>query len=79
MRRNELLALIRHDGTSVIEQFLPPDARAELGSVIRDGHREVDAHAWLMFMSIRALLRNGGMPSCESDCEAGHVMALLNA
>lgn len=42
-------------------------------------HREVDAHAWLMFMSVRALLRNGGMPRCESDCEAGHVMALLNA
>ncbi len=42
-----------------------------LDSVIGDGHSEVDAHAWLMFMSIRALLRNGGMPGCESDYEAG--------
>lgn len=79
MSRNELLDLIRRNGTGIIDRFLPSGARAELESVICDGHREVDADAWLMFMSIRALLRNGGMPSCESDCEAGRVMALLNA
>lgn len=79
MRRNELLELIRHHGAGIIDRFLPSGARAELDSVIRAGHREVDAHAWLMFMSVRALLCNGGMPRCESDCEAGHVMALLNA
>ena len=79
MRRNELLDLIRHDGAGIIDRFLPSGARAELDSVIGAGHREVDAHAWLMFMSVRALLRNGGMPRCESDCEAGHVMALLTA
>ena len=50
-----------------------------LDSVIGDGRNEVDAHTLLMFMSIRAPLRNGGMPGCESDYEAGHVMALLNA
>ncbi len=79
MGRNELLDLIRNDGTGIIDRFLPSGARAELESVIRDGHRNVDANAWLMFMSVRALLRNDGMPTCESDWEAGHVMALLNA
>lgn len=79
MRRNELLELIRHHGAGIIDRFLPSGARPELDSVIGDGHSEVDAQTWLMFMSVRALLCNGGMPRCESDCEAGHVMALLNA
>lgn len=32
-----------------------------------------------MFVSIRALLRKGGTASCDSDREAGEIMALLNA
>lgn len=79
MGRNELLDLIRQDGTGIIDRFLPSGARAELERAIRDSHRNVDADAWLMFMSIRALLRNRGMPSCESDWEASHLMVLLNA
>ncbi|AFQ51901.1 hypothetical protein GEM_5517 [Burkholderia cepacia GG4] len=30
-----------------------------------------------MFFSIRAMLRKGGMASCESDHEAGQIIALL--
>jgi hypothetical protein len=49
-----------------------------VGRVIRDGRHEVDSDAYLMFVSIRALLRKGGMASCDSDRQAGQIMALLN-
>lgn len=78
MNTNDLLNRIRRDGVGMIDRFLPSGARAELDSVLDDGRHEVDADAWLMFMSIRALLRSDGMPSCESDREAGRIMALLN-
>ncbi|RQS71207.1 hypothetical protein DID96_13535 [Burkholderia sp. Bp8963] len=77
MDRKDLLKWIRHDGSGVVEQFLPTDARAELDGVIRDRRHEIDANAFLMFVSIRAMLRDNGMTSCESDLEAGQIMALL--
>jgi hypothetical protein len=77
MNRNDLLNRIRQDGADMIDRFLPSGARAELESVLGDRRHEVDADAWLMFMSIRALLRKDGMASCESDSEAGQIMALL--
>ncbi|KVO61199.1 hypothetical protein [Burkholderia stagnalis] len=77
MNRKDLLKWIRHDGSGVIEQFLPFDARAELDGVILDRRHEIDEDAFLMFFSIRALLCKGGMASCESDQEAGQIMALL--
>ncbi|KVN28655.1 hypothetical protein WJ63_13010 [Burkholderia pyrrocinia] len=77
MNRKDLLKWIRHDGSDVIEQFLPCDARAEMDGVIRDRRHEIDEDAFLMFFSIRAMLRKGGMASCESDQEAGQIMALL--
>ncbi|KVE35484.1 hypothetical protein [Burkholderia sp. TSV86] len=79
MDRTDLLKRIQRDGSSIVDQFLPFGARAELDGVIRDGHHEIDASAWLMFVSIRAILRNNGMGSCESDHEASQIMALLNA
>jgi hypothetical protein len=78
MDRNDLLKWIRRDGSSIVHWFLPSGARAELEGVIRDGRHEVDADAFVIFMSIRALLREQGMTSCESDREAGHIMAMLN-
>lgn len=70
---------IRRDGTGLVDRFLPPGARAELEGVILDGRHEVDANAYLMFVSIRALLRQDGMADCDSDREAGQIMALLSA
>ena len=63
MNRKDLLKWIRHDGSGVIEQFLPYDARAGLDDVIRDRRHEIAKDAFLMFLSIRALLRKGGMSS----------------
>jgi len=77
MNRNDLLRWIRRVGPSVIEQFLPYDARAEMDGVILDRRHEIDEDAFLMFFSIRALLRKGGTASCESDQEAGRIMARL--
>jgi len=77
MNRKDLLKLIRHDGPAVVEAFLPLDARAELNDVIRDRRHEIDEDAFLMFVSIRAILRKDGMASRESDKEAGQIMALL--
>ena len=79
MRTNELLNRIRREGAGIVERSLPREARAELERIIRDGRQEVDTDAYLMFMSIRALLREDGMASFESDREAGRVMALLDA
>ncbi|KXU91171.1 hypothetical protein CI15_00880 [Paraburkholderia monticola] len=79
MSRTDLLMWIQRDGSSIVGRFLPLGARAELDGVIRDGRHEVDSDAYLMFVSIRALLRKGGMASCDSDREAGQIMALLNA
>ena len=78
MDRNDLLKRIQRDGSGVVDQFLPSGAQAELEGVIRDRRHEVDAHAFLMFVSIRALLRERGMATCESDQEAGQIMAMLN-
>ncbi|CAN0624764.1 conserved protein of unknown function [Burkholderia multivorans] len=77
MYRNDLLRRIRSNGAGVVEQFLPSDALDELDYVIRDHRHEVNTDAFLMFVSVRALLRNSGMASCESDREAGQIMALL--
>ena len=70
---------IQRDGSGITERFLPLGAHAELEGVIRDGRQEVDVDAYLMFVSIRALRRTDGMASCDSDCEAGQIMAPLNA
>lgn len=79
MDRNDLLRRIRVNGREVVDEFLPSDANTELEGLIGDRRHEVNAEAFLMFVSVRALLRGSGMPSCESDCEAGQIMALLNA
>lgn len=79
MGRTELLKWIRQDGSNIVDRFLPLEARAELDGVIHDGRHEVDADAYLMFVSVRALLRKDGMASYDSDREAGQIMALLNA
>ncbi|OLL30068.1 hypothetical protein BTH42_19120 [Burkholderia sp. SRS-W-2-2016] len=78
MDRSELLKWIRRDGSGLIDRFLPSGALAELEDVILNGRHEVDADAYLMFVSISALLRKDGMASCDSDREAGRIMALLN-
>ncbi|MGF6841703.1 hypothetical protein QF001_005598 [Paraburkholderia youngii] len=78
MQRNDLLKWIRCNGSGILDQFLPPGAEAELDSVIRDCRHEVNSDAFLMFVSIRALLREHGMTSCESDYEAGQIMARLS-
>ncbi|MGN6652740.1 hypothetical protein [Trinickia sp.] len=79
MDRSNVLSWIQRDGSGLVDRFLPSGARAELEGVIRDGRHEVDADAYLMFISVRALLRKDGMASCDSDREAGQIMALLNA
>ncbi len=48
-----------------------------MDGVILDRRHEIDEDAFLMFLSIRALLCKGEMASCESDQEAGQIMALL--
>ncbi|CAD6553297.1 hypothetical protein LMG27952_05423 [Paraburkholderia hiiakae] len=78
MNRRDLLRRIRVNGVDVVDEFLPSDANAELESLIGDRRHEVNAEAFLMFVSVRAMLHGSGMPSCESDCEAGQIMALLN-
>jgi hypothetical protein len=78
MDRSDLLRWIRRDGSGIVDRFLPSGARAELEDVSLDGRHEVDADAYLMFMSIRALLRKDGMENGDSDREAGQIMALLN-
>lgn len=77
MDRNDLLEWIRRNGAGFVDQFLPSGAQAELDGLIRDRRHEVDADAFLMFVSVRALLRERGMAGCESDCEAGQIMAML--
>ena len=79
MDRSNVLSWIQRDGSGLVDRFLPSGARAELEGVIRDGRHEVDADAYLMFISVRALLRKDGMAICDSDREAGQIMALLNA
>ncbi|MGF6674237.1 hypothetical protein [Paraburkholderia tuberum] len=78
MERNDLLKWIRCNGDDIVDQFLPPGARGELDSLIHDRRHEIDAGAFLMFMSIRTLLCERGMASCESDREAGQIMAMLS-
>lgn len=78
MQRNDLLEWIRRNGSGLVDQFLPPGALAELNSVIHDRRHEINVDAFVMFVSIRALLREHGMASCESDCEAGQIMAMLS-
>jgi hypothetical protein len=77
MGRNDLLERIRRNGSGLVDQFLPSGAQAELNGLIRDRRHEIDADAFLMFVSIRALLRERGMAGCESDREAGQIMAML--
>lgn len=78
MDRHAILKQIRRNGAGVVAQFLPSGAHDELEGVIRDRRHEVDPEAFLMFVSIRALLGKRGMPSRASDCEAGWIMAMLN-
>jgi hypothetical protein len=77
MNRNDLLKRIRFNGRELIDEFLPSGARAALERVMN--RHEVDTDAFLMFVSVRALLRENGMASHESDREAAQVMALLNS
>lgn len=79
MNRDDLMKRIRQNGSGVVDEFLPPGAQAELDGIMRDRRHEVDQGAFLMFMSIRALLCERGMTSCESDREAGRIMAMLHA
>jgi hypothetical protein len=79
MKRNDLLTLIQDDGRAVVEQFLPQDAAAGLLGILRARREEVNSNEFLMFSAIRELLQRGGMASCESDQEAGQIMALLKA
>lgn len=79
MDRSNLLKWIQRDASGFVDRFLPSWARAELEGVILDGRHEVNADAYLMFVSIRALLCKHGMANCDSDREAGQIMALLNA
>lgn len=78
MDRSDLLRWIRRDGSGIVDLFRPSGARAELEDVILDGRHEVDVDAYLMFMSIRALLRKDGMANGDADLEAGQITALLN-
>ncbi|MGF6855138.1 hypothetical protein [Paraburkholderia sp. CI3] len=78
MERNDLLKWIRCNGADIVDRFLPPGAQGELDSLIHDHRHEIDAGAFLMFMSIRALLCERGMASCDSDREAGQIMAMLS-
>lgn len=78
MDRSDLLDRIRVNGRDIIDEFLPSGANAELEGLIGERRHEINAEAFLMFVSVRALLRGSGMPSCESDSEAGQIMALLN-
>lgn len=75
MNRADLLKWIRLDGAGLVDRFLPSGARAGLEDVILDRRHEVNADAYLMFASISALLRKDGMASCDSDREAGRIMA----
>ncbi|TDG03698.1 hypothetical protein E1N52_33510 [Paraburkholderia guartelaensis] len=77
MDRTELLEQIRRNAPSIVAGFLPLGAQTELDRVIRDGRHEVDTNAYLMFVSLRAMLRKAGMPSFDSDSEAAQIMALL--
>lgn len=78
MNRNDLLEWIRRNGPGIVDQFLPAGAQAELEGVIDDHRHEVNADAFLMFVSIRELLHKHGMTSCDSDREAGQIMAMLS-
>lgn len=78
MNRGDLLKRIRVNGLDVVDEYLPSDANAELENLIGDRRHEVNTEAFLMFVSVRAMLHGSGMASCESDCEAGQIMALLN-
>ena len=78
MERYDLLNWIRRNGAGLVDQFLPSGAQAELDGVIGDRRHEVDTDAFLMFVSVRALLRTRGMTSVESDREAGQIMAMLS-
>jgi hypothetical protein len=78
MNRDDLMNWIRRNGSGVVDEFLPSGAQAELDGIMHDRRHEVDQGAFLMFMSIRALLCERGMASCESDREAGQIMAMLH-
>lgn len=77
MNRDDLLERIRVCGRDIVDEFLPEDANVDLDNLIGDHRHEVDADAYRLFVSLRALLRDSGMSSCESDCEAGQVLALF--
>ncbi|MEX4001562.1 hypothetical protein AB4Y38_21970 [Paraburkholderia sp. EG285A] len=79
MNRNDLLRRIQVRGRDIIDEFFPSDANADLDSLIGDRRHEVDPEAYRMFVAVRTLLRESGMPGCEADCEAGQIMALLNS
>ena len=78
MDRIQLVQRLRTHGREFVHEFLPVDANTELAALVDGRRQEVDADAYRIFMSIRALLQQHGMPGCESDCEAGKVMALFN-
>ncbi|MCP3718302.1 hypothetical protein [Paraburkholderia sp. CNPSo 3281] len=78
MNRDDLLRRIQVRGREIVDEYLPSDANVDLDNLIGDHRHEVDADAYRMFVSVRALLHDSGMSSCESDCEAGQIMALLN-
>jgi hypothetical protein len=78
MSRDELVDYLKRGRTDLVLLHLPCDARKKLEALISDQRYEVDSEAYLVFSSVRALLRSHGMSDCESDREAGQVIAHLN-
>lgn len=79
MDRTQLLERIRTHGREMVDEFLPSGANRELEELIGERRHEINADAYRVFVSLRALLRNHGVAGCESDSEAGQIMALLNS
>ncbi|MBB3258487.1 hypothetical protein F4827_003355 [Paraburkholderia bannensis] len=79
MDRIHLLEQIRIRARELVEEFLPSSANLDLEAIIGERRQEVDADAYRLFVSVRAILREEGMPDCETATEAGQIMALLNS
>lgn len=78
MDRVKLLELVRTHGRELVDEFLPPGANCKLEELINERRLEVDVNAYRVFVSLGALLQNQhGVRGCESNAEAGKIMALL--
>jgi len=79
MNRAQLLEQIRTHGRELVDEFLPSSANIDLEALIGERRHEVDADAYRLFVSVRAILCEEGMHRCETATEAGQIMALLNS